>query len=110
MVSAGEHKFIEYWETLYPDIDLYSEYKFLPDRKFRFDFASVESKVGIEINGGNWASGRHTHPKALQAEYEKLNLATLNGWRVFVLSPEMIDEKWLGAIAKTIKNRPDGRH
>lgn len=103
MPSTAELKFIEYWETLYPDIDLHSEYRFLPPRRFRFDFASLESKVGIEINGGNWARGRHTNPKALLNEYEKLNLATLNGWRVFVLSPEMVNEEWLNAIAKTIK-------
>lgn len=103
MVSSGESKFIEYWEFLYPDIDLYREYKFLPDRRFRFDFASVDSRVGIEINGGNWTRGRHTNPRALQSEYEKLNLATLNGWRVFVLSPEMIEEKWLNMIAATIQ-------
>jgi len=104
MPSTSELKFIKYWETLYPDIDLHTEYRFTPPRRFRFDFASIDSKVAIEINGGNWIRGRHTRASNLSNEYEKLNLATLNGWRVFVLSPEMINEDWLAKIASCIKN------
>ena len=104
MPSTSELKFIKYWETLYPDIDLHTEYRFTPPRRFRFDFAFLPSKIAIEINGGNWIHGRHTRASNLSNEYEKLNLATLNGWRVFVLSPEMINEDWLAKIASCIKN------
>ena len=104
MPSTSELKFIKYWETLYPDIDLHTEYRFTPPRRFRFDFAFLPSKIAIEINGGNWIHGRHTRASNLSNEYEKLNLAALNGWRVFVLSPEMINEDWLARIASCIKN------
>lgn len=104
MLSRAELRFAELWELLYPDIDLHTEYRFTPPRRFRFDFASIDSKVAIEINGGNWIRGRHTRASNLSNEYEKLNLATLNGWRVFVLSPEMINEDWLSRIASCIKN------
>ena len=104
MPSTSELKFIKYWETLYPDIDLHTEYRFTPPRRFRFDFAFLPSKIAIEINGGNWIHGRHTRASNLSNEYEKLNLAALNGWRVFVLSPEMINEDWLSKIASCIKN------
>lgn len=102
--SKWELAFAELWEEYYPSIDLYFNYSFIPPRRFRFDFASLDSKVAIEINGGNWINGRHTRASNLSDEYKKLNLATLNGWRVFILSPEMIGEEWLRAIANTIKN------
>jgi hypothetical protein len=102
--SKWELAFAELWDEYYPNIDLYFNYTFIPPRRFRFDFASIDSKVAIEINGGNWIRGRHTRASNLSNEYEKLNLATLNGWRVFVLSPEMINEDWLARIASCIKN------
>ena len=101
--SSAERKFAETWLLLYPQIDLHSEHRFCPPRRFRFDFAHLDSKIAIEINGGNWGRGRHTNPLALNSEYEKLNLAVVHGWRVFVLSPEMITEKWLEAIASAIQ-------
>ena len=102
--SPAEQKFVDYWETLYPNIDLHEEHKFLKDRKFRFDFAHLPSKIAIEINGGNWIGGRHTNALALNKEYEKFNLAAMEGWRMFVLSPGMIGEEWLEAIAQAIQS------
>ena len=70
------------------------EYKFHPERKWRFDFFiechswSFARPVALEINGGNWAGGRHVRPAALIKEYEKLNEATLLGWRVLLVTPE----------------------
>lgn len=101
--SPAEEKFATYWDALYPDIDLHEEHKFLEDRKFRFDFANLESKIAIEINGGNWVGGRHTNALALEKEYEKFSLAAREGWRIFVLSPKMITAKWLRAIAEAIQ-------
>lgn len=103
--STGELKFKEHWELLYPDIDLYHNHKFLKNRKFKFDFAHLPQKIAIEINGGNWIGGRHSNALALNSEYEKLNLAVVNGWRVFVLSPEMITDEWLEAIAQAIQTK-----
>lgn len=103
MPSTAELKFAELWDLLYPDIDLHTEYRFIPPHRFRFDFANLIAKVAIEINGGNWVHGRHTRASNLSDEYKKLNLATLNGWRVFVLSPEMINQDWLEKIASVIQ-------
>ncbi len=36
------------------------EYRFHPVRRWRFDFAYPEQKVGIECEGGTWAKSRHT--------------------------------------------------
>ena len=67
------------------------EYKFHPERKWRFDFMLNNDcfyLLALEINGGNWAGGRHVRPAALIKEYEKLNSAVLLGWRVLLVTPE----------------------
>ena len=103
--STLELHFETLWDELFPDIDLYAEYRFIPPRRFRFDFACPDSKVAIECQGGIWTQGRHSRGSGLMSEYEKLSLAASQGWLVFLLSREMINENWLGAIATTIKER-----
>lgn len=63
-------------------INIIKEYKFLPNRKYRFDYAIPELKIAIEIEGGLYVYGRHNRPKGYINDLEKYNLATLNGWRM----------------------------
>jgi hypothetical protein len=58
------------------------EFRFLPDRKFRFDLCWPVEKLAIEINGATWVKGGHSSGYGLQRDYEKLNLAQLAGWIV----------------------------
>lgn len=64
------------------------EVRFCPPRRFRFDWAWVEEKVALEIQGGIFTHGRHTRGAALLAEHEKLNLAASLGYRVFYATPK----------------------
>jgi hypothetical protein len=102
MSSKLELKFINLWQQLHPSIKLISEVKLIPNRRFRFDFVHMDSKTAIELNGGNFINGRHTRPVALNNEYEKMNLALLNGYQVFILSSQMINEKWVNEISSYI--------
>ena len=103
MPSNLEIIFAENWVSLYPDIDLHSEYFFAKPRQFRFDFAHLETKIAIELQGGTYSSGRHTNGAALAKEYEKLNIATQKGWRIFFLDTNMVNDLELyDAIAHTI--------
>lgn len=86
---------------------LVPEYKFHPSRRWRADFAHVEAKVLIEIEGAVWAKGRHTRGGGFIADAEKYNTATLNGWRVFRLADRMISRMWCERIADFI--RTEGR-
>lgn len=63
------------------------EYKFHPERRWRFDFAIPQYKIALEIEGGIWTRGRHTRPKGFLSDMEKYNMATLMGWRVFRTTP-----------------------
>lgn len=59
-----------------------SQYRFHEARRWRFDFAFPASMVALEIDGGIWSGGRHTRGLGFSKDVEKLNEATLLGWRV----------------------------
>ena len=86
-----------------PDLhaNLVREHEFVPDRRFRADFAHVASRVLIEVDGGQWApgGGRHNQDK----DREKRNLAALNGWRVLYFSPRMIEDDPIGVVEMIVK-------
>lgn len=63
------------------------EYRFFPDRKWRFDIAWPAQKVAMEIQGGIFIQGRHTRGAALLKEWEKLNTAAMLGWRILYCQP-----------------------
>lgn len=106
-MSHLENQFASLWLYYHPKIDLHREYRFAPPRRYRADFCHPASQVIIEIQGGIWQAGRtgHSSGKGIERDCEKLSLATSRGWACFLLTERMIDEKWLGAIARTIRAR-----
>lgn len=58
------------------------EYRFHPERKFRFDYAYPFAKIAIELEGGIWIKGAHTRGVHFNSDCEKYNAATILGWRV----------------------------
>ena len=68
------------------------EYKFHPERKWRFDFANIETKTAIEINGGVFSQGRHTRGAGYIADMEKINAAIEQGWVVLQYTPSQQNE------------------
>lgn len=59
------------------------EFRFHPERRWRFDFAFPEHKVAVEIEGGTWTGGRHNRPGGYAADCSKYNEAALLGWYVY---------------------------
>ena len=102
MLSQLERHFESLWEEYYPEIDLVAEAKIIPGRRYRFDYAHLQSRIAIELNGQIWKKGGHNSGAGLLRDYEKINLAAANGWRVFQLAPEMVTAENLELIAKTI--------
>jgi hypothetical protein len=100
--SKLENKFYIIWTRLC-DIKLTPEFKFHPDRKWRFDFAIPLKAVAIEIEGGIWSGGRHTRGHGYESDCEKYNSATILGWRLFRLSPRLICESMVQLIINYVK-------
>lgn len=67
------------------------EYRFAPPRRFRFDFCWPDRGVAAEVDGGAYTQGRHTRGPGFERDCEKMNLATLRGWRVFRFTPGMVE-------------------
>lgn len=65
-------------------IDFVEEWQFAPPRKFRFDFAIVALKVGIEYEGlvATGKKGGHQTKQGYTSNTEKYNLATSLGWKM----------------------------
>ena len=77
------------------------EYRFSPDRKWRFDFCFPDEKLGVEIEGGIWSGGRHTHPLGYTMDMEKYNEAVLLGFAVLRFTPESAKS---GRAIEVVKN------
>ncbi len=75
------------------------EYFAIPRRKFRWDFAWVEERLLVEVQGGTWVNGGHSRGSGVSRDCEKLNLATLHGWRSINVTTDQIRQgkalKWI---------------
>lgn len=66
---------------------LEEEYKFHPERKFRFDFAIPSLKIACEFDGGIFdRNGSHTSVKDIKRDADKKNSAAVMGWRVLTFN------------------------
>lgn len=109
------------------------EHVFAEGRRFRFDFAWPLLKLSVEVDGGVGYSrcstcggtggvfphspcgscratgrsrGRHVRPAGFERDLEKLNLATLLGWRVLRFTPRMVKS---GEAIRVLKQALLGR-
>lgn len=81
--------FLANWRACYPKAPHpTAEYKFHPERRWRFDWAWPNYRVAVEVDGGAWLphGGRHGG----DGDREKLNAASSLRWLVFRFSPQML--------------------
>ena len=88
------------------NFELIPEFKFHPVRKWRFDWAILEHKIAIEIEGGAYSKGRHTRPIGFINDMEKYNAAAVLGWYVLRYTPQQFKSySFITDIENLIKNR-----
>lgn len=74
------------------NLEYVREYKFHPKRRFRFDFAILKLKIGIEYEGGIYNFGRHVRGRSYTSDCIKYNLAQIEGWKVLRYTVNMVEE------------------
>lgn len=80
-MSAAEDAFLAAWDASpLKGADLTREYRFHPERRWRFDVAFPSQRLAIEFDG----RGRHQTVVGARGDSEKRNAAVCMGWRVLV--------------------------
>ena len=78
-----------------------TEHVFHPTRMWRFDFAWVDLKVAVEIDGGTVGMrGRHVRAEGFRNDCLKLSEAALHGWLVLRGDSVMVKNGSLLALAE----------
>jgi hypothetical protein len=68
-----------------------AEHRFHAERMWRFDYAWIDAKIALEVEGGIWTQGRHTRGKGVLADMQKYNAAAVLGWRLLRCTPDQLD-------------------
>lgn len=66
------------------------EFRFMPERKFRFDYAWPDKMTALEIEGATWINGRHTRGKGYESDCIKYSEAAIRGWKVIRVTTGMV--------------------
>ena len=82
-------------------LEIVKEYRFHPVRKWRFDYAIIELKIAVEVDGAVWVGGRHINPAGYIKDMEKLNTAASMGWLVLRITT---DDRFCTKTMKMIKD------
>lgn len=101
--SRLERRFELLWRTLNgPKLE--AEFRFHPTRRWRADYAHLESRTLIEVEGGVWVGGRHNRATGFVADAEKYFEAALGGWRVVRLVDSQLNLANIGRLVAAIQN------
>ena len=68
-----------------------TQYSYVPGRKFAADFAWPEARLLVEVQGGVYTRGAHGSVGGVLRDIERLNLATLAGWRMLRFAGQHIE-------------------
>lgn len=66
------------------------EYRFHPERRWRFDLALPAYKLALEVDGGLFVRGRHSRGAGIEKTHEKENAAATMGWRILKCQPRQV--------------------
>lgn len=97
--SHLEDKFLSLWQSA-GGLPLIREYRPIPGRKFRADFALPQKHLLIEIEGGAWTGGRHVRPMGFLRDAEKYWLCWVYEWTVIRLTAPLLTPENVAMIVK----------
>lgn len=91
--------FLAYWHMLAPEMPApVTEYNFdkCLKRRHQFDWAWINERVAVEVDGGVYCPGGGRHGG--DGDREKLNLAASLRWLVFRFSVQMLERDPAGCV------------
>lgn len=100
--NEQQHPFKTYLKSEL-ECDVWIEFEFSSERKFRIDYALPIHKIAIEIDGGIWMRGRsgHSSGTGIKRDQEKTTLLSVCGWSVIRITPdEQYNQKLISDIKK----------
>jgi very-short-patch-repair endonuclease len=100
--SRLENRFEGIWNAL-AGPPLEKEFRFHPIRRWRADFAHLESRTLIEIEGGIYVNGRHNRGAGFAADLEKYLEASLAGWHVVRLGPNELTTAHIERLVSLVR-------
>lgn len=71
-------------------IEFVQQHVYAPPRKFRADIAFPYARLLVEIQGGVYSRKAHGSITGVLADIERLNAATLAGWRLLRFTPQSV--------------------
>jgi len=95
-----DHLFVREYETGY----YYETAKRKIKKSTRVDFACVEHRVAIEIEGGIFTNGRHTRGVGYTKDCEKYNWLVMRGWRVLRYTTLHVKKEDYAELPKLLKS------
>lgn len=105
-VSKGEEEFAMLARICKIDEGMEREYRFLPPRRWRFDFAWPRYMVAVEIEGlGRGGLGRHQRVDGFRKDLEKYNHAAFNGWLVLRFTRDQLCETCALSVRDLIESQ-----
>lgn len=76
----------------------------IPGRRFRADFAWVDRKLWLDVQGGQWVAGHHGRGSGVEGDAEKVSLASIHGWRPLIATTSMVKSgKALELVEQALK-------
>ena len=99
---AQEYEMFRRKLAAFTGCEIKPEHSFFQGRKWRIDFAIVDLKIGIEIEGGVWTNGAHTRGKGFIEDMEKYNAAATLGWVILRFTPQDLNKITTFETAKKV--------
>ena len=66
------------------------QYRYAPPRKLRADFSFPDKRLLVEVQGGIYGRRAHGSITGILADIDRLNTATLTGWRLLRVTPAQV--------------------
>lgn len=81
------------------------EHRLCKDRRWRLDFL-IAGILAVEVDGAIWTGGRHSRGAGITSDAEKLNQATLMGYKPLRFTPDHVKS---GYALRTIEAALSGK-